>query len=819
MADTALTLSEYMFVNNDATGQVAFNADKAVRAVNMRQMTPAELEEMIRTATGRYISPAKSINGSSMTFDFSDTPTYTKTNPINSNESTVSRGKVTRPISTTINQATGKVEASILRGIGSKTLTAISKVAAPVAAAQAACFLGKTIDATVYNANPDFWDSMGFSTVNPETWKNFIYSDPNAPEYINGFLQMITGIDPNTGESQAYMNADTLAYMAYCMQLAGMFSASGQSTIDPQDVIAMDLSTPIVVSKYEITSVSDWSRHAYKCNTPWMVYTYNDRAVAVYLYANAPTTVYISQYNNYYALIVKSDGSSGEIYNRGFYIDNGVVVSDGTYSLSTNYTYNSTRVNYTTFYGNALSNVQFATPTSNVDNINVTNFSGKTAWIMVNGTLIESSTIEGIGTQEGATTPQLDGLSESEILPALQQQYPDAFNNAITWPNVQSDGTVTDLIYVPVPWVNATSPLDNHPVTGEYTQAQPTINPATASPDMLQYLTDFLQDLLPTQQPPTNPTDTGEGSTPVPVAPTGQASSLWKIYHPTQAQVDQFGAWLWSPSFVDQIAKIFNNPMESIIGLHKVYASPIDAGTSTIHVGYLDSGVNSAYIEQQYIDVDCGSIDLYEQFGNVLDYTGTAVKLYLPFIGIVSLGVAEVMRSSINISYGVDVLTGACLARVTISRDGNDAIMYQYAGNCAVQYPVSSGSYMGIVSSIIGVAGSVAATVASGGSVAPLAIGAAGAAFGAHTTVQNSGSFSGNAGAMGGKTPYLIIERVQSALADDFASFEGYPANQNVRIGDCSGYIECATVHILSVNATDDELTEINNLLLSGVIV
>ena len=260
--------------------------------------------------------------------------------------------------------------------------------------------------------------------------------------------------------------------------------------------------------------------------------------------------------------------------------------------------------------------------------------------------------------------------------------------------------------------------------------------------------------------------------------------------------------------------------MQAIIGLHKIYATPVDAGTATIKVGYLDSQVPSAYVEQQYIEVNCGSVDLYEQFGNVFDYEPfTDVQLYLPFIGIVPLNVADVMRSTISITYGVDILTGACLAMVEVSRDMNNAVMYQYAGNCAVQYPISSGSYMGIVASIISIAGGIAATAATGGGAAPIVLGAAGAAMNAHTNVQHSGSFSGNAGAMGGKIPYLIISRPQTKVAMNFDSMDGYPTNEYVTVGECSGYVKAESVHVINVNATDDELNMISEALYAGIII
>ena len=89
----------------------------------------------------------------------------------------------------------------------------------------------------------------------------------------------------------------------------------------------------------------------------------------------------------------------------------------------------------------------------------------------------------------------------------------------------------------------------------------------------------------------------------------------------------------------------------------------------------------------------------------------------------------------------------------------------------------------------------------------------------AHTNVQHSGGFSGNAGAMGGKIPYLIITRPQTKVAYNAETMQGYSTNSYTTIGECSGYIRADSVHVINVNATDEEMTEINNLILSGIII
>ena len=89
----------------------------------------------------------------------------------------------------------------------------------------------------------------------------------------------------------------------------------------------------------------------------------------------------------------------------------------------------------------------------------------------------------------------------------------------------------------------------------------------------------------------------------------------------------------------------------------------------------------------------------------------------------------------------------------------------------------------------------------------------------AHTEVQRSGGFTGCAGAMGPKKPYLIITRPQTKLAFDFQTYQGKPANSTQFIGDCAGFIRATEVHFSAPGAFDDEAKEVEALLKSGVIL
>ena len=262
--------------------------------------------------------------------------------------------------------------------------------------------------------------------------------------------------------------------------------------------------------------------------------------------------------------------------------------------------------------------------------------------------------------------------------------------------------------------------------------------------------------------------------------------------------------------------------MQAIISLHKIYATPHTGGTQNIKVGYLDSGVASKWVDQQYITVDCGTVSLYEIRASILDYDPfTDVRLYLPFIGIVKLDTADVMRGRINVKYNVDVITGTVVAMVSVTRDGTaGGVVYQYTGNMAEVYPLSSGSYMGIITGVLGIAAGIAGTIATGGAAAPALLGGAAGLTAMHTRVEHSNGFSGNAGAMACKKPYLIISRQQTAMSNNLGHMTGWPSNEYVKLSQCSGLTIVKNIHLTGISgATDSELDEIENLLKEGVLI
>ena len=354
--------------------------------------------------------------------------------------------------------------------------------------------------------------------------------------------------------------------------------------------------------------------------------------------------------------------------------------------------------------------------------------------------------------------------------------------------------------------------LDTDPMLQLQTNPVPD---ATAAEDFPAQPTPLPQPIPPTTETPEVPSISGGG---------GSATGLANLYNPTLAQVKQFSRWLWGSDGLnlDQLKKLLQDPMQAIIGLHVMYATPTTGANRDIQVGYINSGVQSKIVTEQYTEIDCGTVRINEYFGDARDYSPyTQVYCYLPFIGIVELNADDVVNSTLGIKYKIDVLTGCCLAQLTVKKYGLDAVLYTYTGNCAVQMPITSGNYLSTVSSLLGAVVSGAAAVATGGALAPVAIGAAANAMGggARASVAMSGSLGSNAGAMGIRKPYLIIKRVESADANGYNEFYGYPTNKRVNLSQLTGYVRVKEINLSGTNATEDEQNEIVALLKEGVIL
>lgn len=329
--------------------------------------------------------------------------------------------------------------------------------------------------------------------------------------------------------------------------------------------------------------------------------------------------------------------------------------------------------------------------------------------------------------------------------------------------------------------------------------------------------------IVPTE--PTTPTT----PTPIILPPSTDVIGMYRIYNPTPSQLQSITNFLWNKSegeggsFFDNVTKLFQDPMQCIIGLSRVYAPVSVSGTEQFTIGkvtvptsWLSLPVNTT--SSQYSEVDMGSVSIKEYFGDVRDYDGyTQIQIYLPFIGFRQLKTNDVMGGTIHLTYYVDILTGNCNAKIDVSRKNMvRQCLYTFDGNCSEQIPVSGSNYTNLISSTL--MGMISGS-GTGGQIGAVVGGTTSLLSGMSNNVQRSGSISGSLGAINIKKPYLIISRPIPADANTFNTFYGYPANKTIRLGNCSGYTKVKSVHVEGIICTDEEKNMIETQLKQGVLV
>lgn len=321
---------------------------------------------------------------------------------------------------------------------------------------------------------------------------------------------------------------------------------------------------------------------------------------------------------------------------------------------------------------------------------------------------------------------------------------------------------------------------------------------------------------------------------PVPELPTLSAvdTGFIALYNPTVAQLQSLASYMWSGAFdLNSFRKIVADPMDVILGLSIVPVDVPSSSTAEVNVGNIGTGIYMLKASSQYVEVDCGTIDVHENDHSYLDYSPyTKVTLILPYIGAQELSIDEINGQTLGVKYHVDVLSGACVAFVTIG--GN--VVHQYAGQCAVSIPITSKDFTQTIQAICQLVGAgIGAGVgiaASGGMSAPItaamvAGGTSAAASGAMNVVNSkptfskTGSIAGSAGLLAVQKPYLIFEKPKKCKPGDQQTYTGYPSIITRSLGSLSGFTQVRDIHLNGIPCTDSERDEMLTLMREGIIL
>lgn len=330
-------------------------------------------------------------------------------------------------------------------------------------------------------------------------------------------------------------------------------------------------------------------------------------------------------------------------------------------------------------------------------------------------------------------------------------------------------------------------------------------------------------------------TDDGTDTIPIPGQPTyGILSShMVHAYVMSEGDMVSLAAQLWDTGpggFITAIGKFFNDPAQAIISTHIVPVSPAVSSLQVpLSIGNWSSTVAANYITNEYKLYDCGTLRLDGLWGSYLDYRAS-VDIYLPFIGVKTLAVEDVMNARLTLKYWINVITGTCEAYISVqktkrgdSRDILNSLVYQFSGNCITRVPVTGADYSAQVTGALNAIASVANGIA-GGSPSTIISGAFGAAdsmLDMKPSYRINGTIAGDASLLTSFTPYLIVSYPNAVLPSSFERDEGRSAQLSRKISGLinTGFTQFEAVILNGINCTDAERDEIEQILKEGIIL
>lgn len=330
--------------------------------------------------------------------------------------------------------------------------------------------------------------------------------------------------------------------------------------------------------------------------------------------------------------------------------------------------------------------------------------------------------------------------------------------------------------------------------------------------------------------PAPNPSGTGGGDRPrdddgdpvdFPGLPSTSVIStgLITLYSPDATALRSLASVLWGNDFEQSIKKVLNDPFDGLIDLSMVPFTPTTQGSVNCEIGNFDTEVSMPVVSAQYYTIDCGTVQLKENWGNALDYNATSVEIFVPFVGFRALDNQDCMGRTLALKYNVDILTGAAIA---ILKCGNKCL-YEWPCNMAYNIPLTGSNKAALYTGLISVAMSGLGGLARGGAMGAVggaATSAINVATSSQSDVQRGGSLASNTGVLGEFLPYIVVHRPKQSMPSQFKNIKGYQSNITSMLGNCVGYTEVDYVHLTGISgATDTELQEIERLLKEGVII
>lgn len=317
---------------------------------------------------------------------------------------------------------------------------------------------------------------------------------------------------------------------------------------------------------------------------------------------------------------------------------------------------------------------------------------------------------------------------------------------------------------------------------------------------------------------------------------SGTSNGLITAWNLSPSQLAALAKKLWSPDALEVLKQYFTNPMGAILSLSIIPVAP-KTSSGVIHLGGYNTEITANKLGTDYVNFDCGSIPINRYYGSYLDYSPfTKISCYLPYIGEVDIDPDQVMQKTLRIKYHINCITGEAVA--LLLADGS--VFANYSGNCAKQMPICQSDFSSIVSASVQLCSTLitaGATAGMGGATEKSLFGATteatkaseslvkanssllGSVMSAKMNYRHSSQLGTGAGQLAPQAPFLTIIRPNLDLADNYKAYTGYPCNKNLDLSALHGFTVAEACNLSVPSASLEEISEIKELLLKGVIL
>ena len=268
--------------------------------------------------------------------------------------------------------------------------------------------------------------------------------------------------------------------------------------------------------------------------------------------------------------------------------------------------------------------------------------------------------------------------------------------------------------------------------------------------------------------------------------------------------------FVYSQDFIDNILNLFSNPIDGVISLNILPVTPeVSETAENIKITNVDSGVPAHKIINNYIKIDCGSININEYYGDYLDYD-TKVSINIPFCGEHELNPQLIINSKLRLIYNIDIFSGSCVAILQVIKTNFNSAVYYFKGNVSIQIPITAVNYSQIYNSIINIAASlpftnpVSAVIMNRPQLNHIQEGSASPQ---HSLISN-------------KIPYILIERYIKNLPKNNNFYKGKPTNYYTKVSDLQGFNKFSDINLENnTHIPADDIEKIKQILKEGFYV